>query len=174
MRTITRVNARSASPVCLTLPAALHFHPRVAFLYRPAGVRKAQGFRISDPICHLGRSHPEASARPRPASAGVADQLGVCKSVVWRWETGETEPELRFLPRIFRFLGEDPRPEPEDIGQSLVRYREQRGWSRKRFATKLKVDEGTLWRWESGRRSPRAGHLAKVDALLKSSSANHQ
>lgn len=98
----------------------------------------------------------------------VADQLGVCKSVVWRWETGETEPELRFLPRIFSFIGGDPRPEPASLGGKLVRWREQMGWSRRRLASKLRVDEGTLWRWESDRRCPsRRGRGNKTDPTFR-------
>ena len=96
----------------------------------------------------------------------VADQLGVCKSVVWRWEAGETEPELRFLPWIFRFIGGDPRPAPASLGAKLVRWREQKGWSRRRLAAELSVDEGTLWRWESGRRWPRGRNSARDQILL--------
>ena len=96
----------------------------------------------------------------------VADQLGVCKSVVWRWETGETEPELRFLPKVFGFIGGDPRSEPTGLGARLVRWREHKGWSRKRLAAKLKVDEGTLWRWESVRSCPSRRLSARVKALL--------
>ena len=95
----------------------------------------------------------------------VADQLGVCKSVVWRWETGETEPELRFLPKIFGFIGGDPRPEPTEVGTRLIRWREHQGWSRKRLAAKLRVDEATLWRWESGRSCPSRAYAARVQAL---------
>ena len=96
----------------------------------------------------------------------VAELLGVCKSVVWRWETGETEPELRFLPKVFGFIGGDPRPEPTGIGARLIRWREQKGWSRKRLASHLAVDEGTLWRWESGQRCPGRLHSVKIHQLL--------
>ena len=90
----------------------------------------------------------------------------MCNSVVWRWETGETEPELRFLPRIFGFIGGDPRPEPTSLEARLVRWREHRGSSRKQLAARLKVDEDTLWRWESCQRCPSHRHSAKVQGLF--------
>jgi len=96
----------------------------------------------------------------------VAEQLGVCKSVVWRWETGKTEPELRFLPKIFGFIGGDPRPEPAGLGARLIRWREHKGWSRKRLAAKLRVDEGTLWRWESGRSYSSRRHSVRIQELF--------
>jgi transcriptional regulator with XRE-family HTH domain len=96
----------------------------------------------------------------------VADQLGVCKSEVWRWETGETEPELRFLPKVFEFIGGDPRPEPTGIGARLIRWREQRGWSRRKLAAKLGVDEGTLRQWESGRSCPSRRRSVGVQGLF--------
>ncbi|MEI6244746.1 MAG: helix-turn-helix domain-containing protein, partial [Acidobacteriota bacterium] len=66
----------------------------------------------------------------------VAKKFSVCESVVWRWETGKTEPELRSLPRIFEFIGGDPRPKPTSLGAKLIRWREHKGWSRKRLAAK--------------------------------------
>ena len=96
----------------------------------------------------------------------VAERLGVCESVIWRWETGETGPELRFLPKVFAFIGGDPRPEPSNFGARLTRWRERKGWSRKRLAAELKVDEGTLWRWESERRRPTRRYFVKLDRLL--------
>jgi transcriptional regulator with XRE-family HTH domain len=48
----------------------------------------------------------------------------------------------------------------------LRAYRRVRGLSRKRFAAVLRVDEGTLWRWETGERYPQAGHRERVEEVL--------
>jgi transcriptional regulator with XRE-family HTH domain len=42
----------------------------------------------------------------------AALQLGVDVKTVTNWERQRTEPKIRFLPAIFRFLGSDPRPLP--------------------------------------------------------------
>jgi transcriptional regulator with XRE-family HTH domain len=50
----------------------------------------------------------------------VALRLGVSKSAVMNWERGRTEPMIRFLPAIIRFLGYDPRPLPS--ATALLRF----------------------------------------------------
>lgn len=70
----------------------------------------------------------------------VAAQIGAHTLSVTNWEKGHSEPEIRYLPAIIWFLGHDPRPAPETIGERLVRYRQARGLSQKRLASELNVD----------------------------------
>jgi hypothetical protein len=44
---------------------------------------------------------------------GCSAEVGCSKASLLNWERGRAEPELRFLPAILRFLGYDPRQEPE-------------------------------------------------------------
>lgn len=137
------------------------------------------------PFCHahlkgprpLPRSYPQVLAtigdhlRKRRLDLGllqreVADRLGVNETSVTNWELSRTRPELRFLPRIFAFLGYDPRPNGATLAEQLVLCRTARGLSREAAARLLGVDPGTLWRWETGQRRPQKGFLAQIQAFL--------
>jgi transcriptional regulator with XRE-family HTH domain len=66
------------------------------------------------------------SLPPRPGlpQQQVAEAIGCHHASLLSWERGRREPELRYLPGIFRFLGYDPRPEqagpchPDSTGPS--------------------------------------------------------
>ncbi len=46
----------------------------------------------------------------------VAAEIGVDASSVYNWENGRTEPQLRHLPAIIRFLGYDLKVEVRHLG----------------------------------------------------------
>ena len=96
----------------------------------------------------------------------VAVQLGVNTSTVTNWELSHNSPDFRFLPAIIEFLGCDPRPEPETIGQTLIRHREGRGMSQKELAALLDVDPSTLGRWEQEERVPTGRFLRRIQEGL--------
>lgn len=98
--------------------------------------------------------------------ATTGQRIGVRCSTVWNWENSWSVPELRHLPKIIAFLGYDPRPEPEDLAERLVWYRQGRGWSQKRFAEVLGIDPATLARWERGERKPTEEYARRVEAAL--------
>ena len=137
------------------------------------------------PFCHLQlyaakplpRSYPQVlrtigdHLRKRRLDLGllqrqIAEGIGIDTSTLTNWELNRTEPEIRFLPGIFRFLGFDPRPAPESLAERLVACRTGRGLSRVAAARLLGVDPATLWRWESGRRLPGRAYLERVEAFL--------
>jgi transcriptional regulator with XRE-family HTH domain len=66
-----------------------------------------------------------------------------------------------------QFLGYNPFPVPQNIGEQLVQYRKMQGLSQEEFARCLKVDPATLGRWERRERRPEGKFLAKVKAVLK-------
>lgn len=96
----------------------------------------------------------------------VAVRIGSDESSVWLWENGRRKPELKWMPAILTFLGYDPRPKPLTVGQQLCWYREGRGWSQKRLAKELHVDQTTVARWERGEREPGGALSERVKALL--------
>lgn len=98
--------------------------------------------------------------------AAMAAKIGVIEASIWNWETGRTEPELRFLPAILGFLGDDPRPTPQTIGEKLIAYRSGKGWARPKLAAVLIVDPSTLARWERGERQPQRTYRELIDALM--------
>ncbi len=95
----------------------------------------------------------------------VAAEIGVDASSVYNWENGRTEPELRHLPAIIRFLGYDPTPEGKTLGQRVRRTRRALGLSQEKLARDLGIDPSTV-------RDIEAEHLpgprirALVDAFL--------
>ena len=74
---------------------------------------------------------------------------------------------MKHWPNIIELLGSDPNPIPTTLGEKILAYRRAKGISRKRLAEKLRVDEGTLWKWEIGKRKPNTKlHIATVEKLL--------
>lgn len=96
----------------------------------------------------------------------VADRLGCHRATVTNWERGRTQPTVAHWPRILRFLGYDPRPQEDGIGDRLRRHRQGRGWSQTDVAKVLGVSESVVWRWESGQRKPRGKYLEMLYALV--------
>jgi hypothetical protein len=79
---------------------------------------------------------------------------------------GPCRPGIRFLPAILVFLGNDPRPQPETLGEKLIAFRLAKGWARPRLAVKLQVDPSTLARWERGTRLPWGDYAKRVAKIL--------
>lgn len=91
----------------------------------------------------------------------VATEIGVDLKTLCNWERQRTEPEIRFLPAIFRFLGTDPRPLRVTFPERLRAARTALGLSQKALAWRLRIDPGTVARWEAGRGRPR-GRFSKL------------
>ena len=96
----------------------------------------------------------------------VAEQIGVDKTSVHNWEVNVSEPEIRYIPAIIRFLGYNPLPEANGWAARLVRRRTTLGLSQKEAAQCLRVDPGTLARWERGARQPAGVCLDRVMRFL--------
>lgn len=102
----------------------------------------------------------------------VANRVGVDKASVLNWERQRSEPELRFLPAIIAFLGYVPETGEEDsLGSILIRHRTLRGLSQLAFARELRVDPGTLGRWERNERQPTGEYLARVQGRINKGQA---
>ncbi len=98
----------------------------------------------------------------------VAFRLGVDDDTILNWEHGNTQPPVRFLPRIIRFLGYDPYPAAKLLAEKLVAKRRQLGLSRKQLAKRLGVDEGTLAHWEKAQQEPTGKRIETVKEFLAS------
>ena len=72
----------------------------------------------------------------------------------------------RRLKPIIAFLGYDPLPPAEMIGERLVRYRWLRGWTQEKMAARLRVDPSTLARWERDEREPSGDFRSRVERVL--------
>jgi DNA-binding XRE family transcriptional regulator len=96
----------------------------------------------------------------------VAGQFGVCEQCVFNWEGNTSQPEVRYMPAIIRFLGYNPLPSAKTLGERLVRHRTTLGSSQKEAAQEVGVDQGTLARWERGEREPVGALLNRVKSFL--------
>lgn len=96
----------------------------------------------------------------------VAEKIGTHVQTVCNWERSDTSPALSWLPGIIRFLGYDPRPMPQEIGQRLRHHRQRRGQSQKELAAVLGIDPSILSWWERGEREPTGELRNRVDNVL--------
>jgi transcriptional regulator with XRE-family HTH domain len=97
----------------------------------------------------------------------VARQIGVDTTSVVNWESNWVTPEIRYMPAIIAFLGYNPLPEGQTVGEKLVRCRTGRGMSQKQAAARLGVDPGTLARWERGEREPMGRFTEQVAEFMR-------
>ncbi|MGD0949421.1 MAG: helix-turn-helix transcriptional regulator [Candidatus Binatia bacterium] len=111
---------------------------------------------------HLRRKRVELGLLQRE----VAEKLGVSEASVWQWESNQTKPKPCLLPRIIDFLGYAPWTAPAAFGEWLRMARRANGFSRKRLAKVLKVDESTVFWWESGTSQPITRLRKRIAALL--------
>lgn len=95
----------------------------------------------------------------------VARQLGVATRTVKHWELGEFEPTVSNLPGVIRFLGYDPRPEPESWPEWLRWYRQTGGLPQVDLARQLGVSQRVLCSWEVGKSRPSDKNLKELAAL---------
>lgn len=99
----------------------------------------------------------------------VAERLRTQPCSVTNWELNHTEPELRFVPGIVRFLGYAPWVARASIGERLLAYRRERGLAQSALARLLGIDPGTLSRWERDLRVPTGRYVELTETLLGSS-----
>jgi transcriptional regulator with XRE-family HTH domain len=99
----------------------------------------------------------------------VALLICVDKTTIMNWELGHRSPAIWALPGIIEFLGYVPLAIGESVPERLIGYRKIHGLSRKKLAHILDVDEGTVWRWETGQRQPQGEYARRVQALLAAS-----
>jgi len=97
----------------------------------------------------------------------VAEQLGVDKTSVFNWEANTSNPEVRYMPAIIRFLGYNPLPAANTLAEQLVRQRTSLGLSQKEAAGRIGVDASTLAKWERGEREPAGAFLGRVKRFLQ-------
>lgn len=99
-------------------------------------------------------SHLGHHVRARRIDLGLqlepaASRMGVASDTLRNWESGRTEPEVRFLPALIEFLGYDPLPLPKTAGQAIRKARLSFGLSLKGVAARARVDEASVRRLEA-------------------------
>jgi len=95
----------------------------------------------------------------------VAEQIGVCEPSVFSWEANASQPDLKYMLVVVRFLGYKPLPAADTLGERLVRH-PTLGLSQKEAAKHLGVGPGTLARWEREEREPAGSSPGHVERFL--------
>ena len=121
---------------------------------------------VALPFCHITVTAPKPAKTPQILKTWgdhllkrrlelklfqreVAQLLGVNETSVYDWERYRTDPMVHLIPRITQFLGYTPPLfNGKTTGEKIIDYRRVRGMSQRKLAITLKVDPGTLGRWE--------------------------
>ena len=85
---------------------------------------------------------------------------------MYLWEANRTSPTLPFLPKIIEFLGYCPFDPGWTPGERQIWIRRYLGLSQEAMARRLKVDPGTLAKWERGKKRPEGRSLIRLLKLL--------
>ena len=157
---VARANAHVTFPARVQLIAAMNPCGRVAMLIPGVSLwvralkPEFSALRRDTLGAMLKRRRVELGLR----QADAAQRMRVCVESVLAWETEAKTPMASQYPAILSFLGFEPWPDPQTVGEKLRAARRRRGLSVKRAAQLLKVDEGTFTNWERGTRrlSPRS------------------
>lgn len=140
------------------------------------GLSNADGPPISDDLAreHVAASGLGAAIRRRRlelslTQEGLAAQLQVNTWTVLGWEDGRHKPMDRFYPALIDFLGAEPWPSPQTIGDRLRAERLRRGLSQEQAAKVIQVNPGSISAWEGGRQPRHSLSMAKIEAFLNGS-----
>src|SRR5262249_12996045 len=92
----------------------------------------------------------------------VADELGTDETTLFRWERNMAQPQIRYFPRILKFLGYDPFPAAVTLADKPPDARRSLGLTQTAFAEQLEVDPATLRKWEQDKAQPNRRSLKKI------------
>ncbi|WP_414645324.1 helix-turn-helix domain-containing protein [Candidatus Binatus sp.] len=129
--------------------------------------QKPKDYRYPSTLNTIGDHLRKARLDRRLFQKDAAKELGVSEAAVYNWETGKAVPSIRSIPGIIRFLGYDPSPAPGSLSEQLVAARRRLGYSRRRLAHHLEIDESTLAKWETGRGRPSRKIRGRIELLLQ-------
>jgi transcriptional regulator with XRE-family HTH domain len=97
----------------------------------------------------------------------VAGQIGVDATTIHNWESNASLPAIRYVPAILEFLGYDPFPPAQTLGERLVTARKALGLSQQKLALSLGVDPGTWQSWEAGQHRHMGRNVERVERFLE-------
>ncbi|MEW8551324.1 MAG: helix-turn-helix transcriptional regulator [Candidatus Thiodiazotropha endolucinida] len=92
----------------------------------------------------------------------VAPRLGVNPWTLRNWELNRTEPCVRYYPAIMNFLGYCPYQRGDTLGRKMMLHRTHQGLTQRQLAQQIKVDPGSVSRWETEVRCPIKGGMLKL------------
>lgn len=105
----------------------------------------------------------ERRARRIPKQS-IATFLGIDRSTVSDWESGERSPKLSNLYAYARAVGLELSVDGVDLLTAVINARKARGISRPKLAAAARMEIATIYVWEKKRKDPT---LRSVDRCLK-------
>lgn len=96
----------------------------------------------------------------------AAKVIGVCEATYLNWEKDQRRPAAHHLPAVIRFLGTDPNPKPQNLGERMAAKRRAMGWSIQRAASAVGMDDSTWRNIENGRQVPKGRVLRAIELAL--------
>lgn len=84
----------------------------------------------------------------------IAKQLGINDQTVSRWETGESNPNIKHYPFVISFLDYYPFEIDDTFGGKIKRYRFINGMSRKKLAQLFKISSKLIQEIEENKSLP--------------------
>jgi transcriptional regulator with XRE-family HTH domain len=96
----------------------------------------------------------------------AAKAVGVVRDALARWESKGSDPDLRTLPAVIKFLGYDPRPSPSTFAEFLKHARGGMGLSVPELAAQIGIPAPSLHAWEQGRYEPSQKRVLAVKARI--------
>lgn len=99
----------------------------------------------------------------------VSGILQVTEHCIMNWETGKSEPQIQYAPKIIQFLGYNPYDTaPKTLSGRIKHYRLLHGLSHKKMGKLVGVDAATISTWETGKHRPNKEMLERINMLLES------
>jgi len=92
----------------------------------------------------------------------VAARIGIDVASIRNWERNKTNPEVRFVPGIVRFLGYNPDTCPTSLPEALRKARRAAGLSQEKLAELSGFDETTIAKWERGSNRPFPANVTRL------------
>lgn len=139
----------------------------VAFLpWMPTRLKALKPKDWADRPVTLGQHLKKRRRQLRLLQREVAIRLGVSVDSYRGWEIGRIGPGSGSWARIIRWLGYDPTPEPQTIGERLRAKRRALGWSEAKTAAYLGWNDATIRRYERGSRRSAGERLHWLQVFL--------
>jgi transcriptional regulator with XRE-family HTH domain len=111
---------------------------------------------------HLRRRRLDLGLRQRD----LAERWGLRSETVAGWERGLSRPSIRQWPKIIELLGFDPLESGESPLARLEAARRRLGLTRREFAAKVGLDEGSICHWAKGRHRPSSWMAGRIETIL--------
>ena len=97
----------------------------------------------------------------------MAKLIGVCEDSITSWERNRNEPSVIYYPKIIQLLGYIPFDLNISIfGGQIKLYRYLNGLTQEELASKLNINESTVFHFETGKHQPSAKVFKKINVLL--------